>query len=148
MTRIALSLLSMLTVGSAIASPPTHNQLGYAHKIVSSGATMTVEITLKPKRSFDSVSVQAGSGVASISPDCSFTGVTVGGSYVCRFDVTGKPTDAAMTVNIVAESTPVPHALVHAEVHHLTLTNSAFVRPAAAAAASKHTLMSSGPSSK
>jgi hypothetical protein len=117
MTRIALSLLSMLTVGSAIASPPTHNQLGYAHKIVSSGATMTVEITLKPKRSFDSVSVQAG-------------------------------TDAAITVNIVAESTPVPHALVHAEVHHLTLTNSAFVRPAAAAAASKHTLMSSGPSSK
>jgi hypothetical protein len=148
MTRIALSLSSILLAGSAIASPPTHNQLGYAHKIIRNGATMTVEITLKPKRSFDSVSVQAGSGVASISPDCSFIGVTVGGSYVCRFDVTGKPTDAAMTVNIVAESTPAPHALVHAEVHHLTMPNSAFVRSAAAAAASKHTLISSWPSSK
>ncbi|HWS68813.1 MAG TPA: hypothetical protein VN325_39080 [Steroidobacteraceae bacterium] len=148
MTRIALSLSSILLAGSAIASPPTHNQLGYAHKIIRSGATMTVEITLKPKRSFDSVSVQAGSGVASISPDCSFIGVTVGGSYVCRFDVTGKPTDAAMTVNIVAESTPAPHALVHAEIHHLTMPNSTFVRSAAAAAASKHTLISSRPSSK
>jgi hypothetical protein len=150
MTRIALSLSSILLAGSAIASPPTHNQLGYAHKIIRSGATMTVtvEITLKPKRSFDSVSVQAGSGVASISPDCSFIGVTVGGSYACRFDVTGKPTDAAMTVNIVAESTPAPHALVHTEVHHLTVPNSAFVHSAAAAATSKHTLISSRPSSK
>lgn len=138
----------MLTVGSAMASPPTHNQLGYAYKILNSGAAMTVEITLKPKRSFDSVAVQAGSGVASISPDCSFAGVTEGGSYVCRFEVTGKPTDAAMTVNIVAQSTPAPHALLHAEVHHLTLTNSAFVRSAAAAATSTHVLISSGPSAK
>jgi hypothetical protein len=146
MIRISLGLSSILLAGGVIASPPTHNQLGYTHKILSRGATMTVEITLKPKRSFDSVSVQPGSGVASISPDCSFTGVIMGGSYACRFDVTGKPTDAAMTVNIIAESTPAPHALVQAEVHHLTMTNSAFVR--STAAASKHTLMSSGPSSK
>jgi hypothetical protein len=148
MPKLIFGLLSVLFVGSAMASTPTRNQLGYAHKIINSGTTMTVEIRLKPKRSFDSVSVQAGSGVASISPDCSFTGLTAGGSYVCRFDVTGKSTDAAMTVNIVAESTPAPHALVETEVHHLTMTNSGFVRPAAGIAASKHTLMSSGPSAK
>jgi hypothetical protein len=143
MTRILLSLSLMLLVGSAMASPPTRNELGYTHKILSRGATITVEITLKPKRSFDSVSVQAGSGVGSISPDCSFAGVTVGGSYVCRFDVTGKPTDAAMTVNVVAESRPSTHGLVQTEIHHLTMTNSGFVR--SAATASKHALMSSRP---
>lgn len=148
MPKLLLGLLSILLAGSATASTATRNQLGYAHKIINSGATMTVEIRLKPKRSFDTVSVEAGSGVASLSPDCSFTGLTAGGSYVCRFDVTGKSTDAAMTINIVAESRPTPHALVETEVHHLTLSNSGFVRPAAGMAASKHTLMSSRPSAK
>ena len=145
MRRIAVSLSSILVAASVLASPPTHNQLGYAHKILSRGATMTVEITLKPKRSFDNVSVQAGSGVASLAPDCSFAGVSAGGSYVCRFEVTGKPTDAAMTVNIVAENTPATHALAQTEVHHLTMTNSAFLRSAARATASKHSLISSAP---
>jgi hypothetical protein len=148
MPKIIFGLVSTLLVGSAMASTATHNQLGYAHKIVNSGTTMTVEIRLKPKRSFDTVSVQAGSGVASISPECAFTGLAAGGSYVCRIDVTGKSTDAAMTVNIVAESRPAPNALVETEVHHLTMTNSGFVRPAAGIAASRHTLMSSGASAK
>jgi hypothetical protein len=150
MRKITFGLLSvsMLLAAGAPASTATHNQLGYAHKIIAGGTTMTVEIRLKPKRSFDSVTVEAGSGVASLSPDCSFSALTAGGSYVCRFDVTGKSTDAAMTINIVAESRPSPHALVETEVHHLTITNSGFARPAAGVAASRHTLMSSGASAK
>jgi hypothetical protein len=135
MTRSACILL-LLCGAVASASPPTRDALGFSHKIINAGATMTVEITLKPRRAFDTVAVRAGSGVASLSPDCSFAGVTVGGSYVCRFDVTGKPTAAAMSVNIVAESTPAPHALVQTEIHHLSFRNEAYVR--AAPAASSH----------
>jgi hypothetical protein len=145
MKRFSLSVYLMVVAGSAMGSPATPNQLGYSHKILSQGATVSVEISLKPKRSFDRVSVQSGSGVASLYPDCSFASVTTGGSYVCRFDVSGKPTDAAMTVNIVAESRPSPHGLVQTEIHHLTMANSAFVHSAASATPSKHALMTSRP---
>ena len=140
MTKSAF-IFMVLWAAAATASQPTHNQLGFSHRIISSGATVTVEITLKPKHAFDTVSVQGGSGVATLSPDCTFTGVTVAGSYVCRFDVTGKPTDAAMTVNVVAESTPASHAVVQTEVHHLSFRNEAYVR--STPAASSHEVVGS-----
>jgi hypothetical protein len=125
------AMLTLTLVAGAAASPPTRNELGLSHTVLSA-SPVTVEITLKPKRLFDGVAVEAGSGVAALTPPCAFAAVTEGGSYVCRFEVTGNSTDSAMTVNIVAQHVPAANAQALV----------GFVR-AAASPSSKHVLDSS-----
>jgi hypothetical protein len=134
------ALLALTLVGAAFASQPERNELGLSHKLLSNNP-VTVEIRLKPKRLFDGVAIEAGSGVAALSPPCSFAAVTEGGSYVCRFEVTGNPGDAAMTVNVVAQHLPSASAQAHMEIHHLTFRNPAFAR--SSPPSSKHVLQSS-----
>jgi hypothetical protein len=132
-----------LAVGAAFASPPTINELGFSYTIVARGPTMTVDIRLKPTRSFDTVKVEAASGVASLTSTCGFSSVAAGGSYVCRVDVAGKPSDAAMTINIVAQQALPGGPIPHTEIQHLSLTNTSFVRSSKRAAVSMHALPSS-----
>jgi hypothetical protein len=152
MTKMAQVLISLTSIalglGSALASTPTVNDLGFGYKIMSLRPTTTVEIRLKPTRSFDTVTVEAASGVASLTPSCGFSGVVAGGSYVCRVDVAGKPADAAMTLSIVASRAEPGGAVPQTEIHHLTLANSSFVRSARRAARSKHVLTSSSAARK
>ena len=63
---------------------------------------------LKPKLSFDTVRVEAASGVGSMTPPCSFSAIQVGGSYVCRVDVSHKAGEASLTLNVVGERTTDP----------------------------------------
>jgi hypothetical protein len=137
---ILAALLALSLVTGAAASPPARNELGLSHKLIS-GNPIAVEITLKPKRLFDGVAVEAGSGVAAVTPPCAFAAVTEGGSYVCRFEVTGNSADAAMTVNIVAQHVPSVNAQVMMEIHHLTFRNPGFIR-STAPHSSRHVLES------
>lgn len=140
-TAVFLSLAS----GVVSASVATSNELGIQFKVVTSGPTVTVEIRMTPRRNFDSVTVEAASGVASLTPSCGFSNVAVvaGGSYVCRVDVTSKPSDAAMTLNVVARRAASAGGLPEMEIHHISIKNSAFVPSKKARAASHHVVTSS-----
>jgi hypothetical protein len=127
---ILAALLALSLIAGATASPPARNELGLNHKLISSNP-LTIEITLKPKRLFDGVAVEAGSGVAVLTPPCAFAAVTEGGTYVCRFELSGNPADAAMTVNIVAQHVPSANAQAVVEIHHLTFRNPGFIRSSA-----------------
>ncbi len=128
---VAAALMSAALAGSASATPPTRNDLGSTFKLISTGQTSTIEIRLKPKTSFDSVSVEAASGVGSLTPPCSFAAVVVGGSYVCRVHVTHQPGTPSLTVNVVGERTVDPAKPRVLEVRHFTLASPGFVAPAA-----------------
>jgi hypothetical protein len=135
------TLFAFGIIAQAFASPPGHDELGFSHQVLSTNP-ITVEISLKPKRHFDGVTLEAGSGVAAITPACSFSAVTEGGSYSCRFEVTGRPTDPAMTVNIVGSYLATSKAPALVEIHHLTFKNPTFVR-STPPPSSKHVLQSS-----
>jgi hypothetical protein len=124
-TCAALALLAATLVA---ATPPARNELGTSFSVISRGPTSTIEIRLSPRRSFERVDVEAGSGVASLSPPCSFPNVTGGGSYVCRVDVTAKASDPAMTVNVVGHHAGEAGRPGHFEIRHFTLINPAYVR--------------------
>jgi hypothetical protein len=132
--------LAALAVGAATASVPTSNDLGVRFKVLKSGPTTTVEIRMTPRRDFDSVTVEAASGVASLAPTCGFANVRVvaGGSYLCRVDVTGKSSEAAMTLNVVARRAVPGGTVPVTEVHHLSVKNSGFALSQKSAAASHH----------
>jgi hypothetical protein len=129
-----------LAIGTAGASVQTSNELGVQFKVLRTGPTASVEIRLTPRLDFDSVTVEAASGVASLTPSCGFTKLKVvaGGSYVCRVDVTGRPSDAAMTLNVVARRAIPGGRVPVTEVHHLSVRNSAFAVSQKSAAASHH----------
>ena len=122
--------ISALLVAIALATPPTPNALGVTYKVVSKGQTHLVEIRLKPTTSFDSVRVEAASGAASLTPPCAFSGVVVGGAYVCTVSVGHKAEEASLTLNVVGEKTADPAKPRIVEVSHLTIANAAFVAPA------------------
>jgi hypothetical protein len=86
------------------------------------------------------LTVEAASGVASLTPSCSFSGAAVaaGASSVCRVDVVGKPNEAAMTLNVVARRRVPGGAVPVMEVHHLSIKNSGFATSKKSAAASHH----------
>jgi hypothetical protein len=120
--------LALLAASWVAATPPARNDLGTTFSVISRGPTSTIEIRLSPRRSFDRVDVEAGSGVASLSPPCSFSNVVVDGSYLCRIDATAKASDAAMTVNVVGHRAGEAGKPGHFEVGHFTLINPAYVR--------------------
>ena len=146
---VAVASLS-LAIGTVSASVPTSDELGVRFKVLKSGPTATVEIRMTPRRDFDSVIVEAASGVASLTPTCGFSNVAVvaGGSYVCRVDVTGKPSDAAMTLNVVARRSGPVVGLPEIEMHHLSIKNAAFVPAMKNKSASHHDVADSSPSDK
>ena len=137
-----------LVVGVASGSAPTSNELGVRFKLISSGPTATVEIHLSPRRAFDAVTVEAASGVASLTPPCAFAGVVVGGAYACRVVVTGKPTDAAMTLKVIARRSLPGGILPETEFHHFSINNQAFMPSRKLKAASHHVVASSPATSK
>ena len=91
---------------------------------------MTVEVRITPRRDFDSVIVEAASGVASFTPSCGFSNMAVGagGSYVCRVDLTGKPSEAAMTLNAVARRAAPGGGLPVLEIHYFSIKTSVLFR--------------------
>ena len=127
---LASTCISALLVTIALATPPTPNALGVTYKIVSKGQTNLVEIRLKPTTSFDSVRVEAASGAVSLTPPCAFSGVVVGGAYVCTVSVGHKAEEASLTLNVVGEKTVEPTKPRIVEVSHFTIANAAFVAPA------------------
>ena len=137
---MAAALSVALALSDAHASVPTSNELGVHFKVLKSGPTTTVEIRMTPRRDFDSVTVEAASGVASLTPPCGFKNVTAAGGkhYSCRVDVTGKSTEAAMTLNVVARRA-VPGGLVPVtEMHHLSIKNSTYALSQKRSVASHH----------
>jgi len=148
--RMAAAMWAAFAMGTANASVPMSNELGVHFKVLRTGPTASVEIRVTPRHDFDSVTVEAASGVASLTPTCGFTKrpVVAGGSYVCRVDVTGKPSEAAMTLNVVGRRA-VPGGTVPAtEMHHLSVKNSAFALSQKNAAASHHDVADSAATPK
>jgi hypothetical protein len=137
---ITAMLLALTLAASATASPPHHDDLGLSYRVISVNP-LSVEITLRPKGLFDSVAVEAASGVESLAPACAFSAVTEGGTYSCRFEVTGNSGDAAVTVNVAAQLLPSAGAQPLLEIHHLTFRNPAYLRPSPRPS-SKHALSS------
>ncbi len=143
----AAGLCVGLAIGAASASVPTSNELGVRFKVLRSGATATIEIRMTPRRDFDAVAVEAASGVASLTPSCAFTNVKVvaGGSYVCKVDITGLPTEAAMTLNVIARRSVPGGTVPVMEVHHLSLKNTAFALSQKNTSASHHNVAETPP---
>ena len=127
------------------ASQPTRNSVGASFSVVSLSSTSTVEIRLRPKAAFDTVTVEAGSGVASLNPPCSFHSVVPDGSYACRVDVTHKASDASLTINVVARVTGDPARPARIEISHFTLANSTYIRPKTGTKATHKPLLQSSP---
>ena len=144
---MAAAMTAALAMGTASASVPMSNDLGVHFRVLSSGPTASVEIRVTPRRDFDSVSVEAASGVASLTPSCGFTSLPVvaGGSYVCRVDVTGKPSEAAMTLNVIGRRAVPGGTVPVIEMHHLSVKNSAFALSQKRAASSHHDVADSAP---
>ena len=113
---------ALIVAGVAVASPPTSNEMGFSYKVASPNSS-TVEIRLTPRQSFDDVHVEAGSGVASFTP-CGFSPVLVGHTYKCNVTVTGKPSDAAITLNVVARRSVAGSTIPQIEIQHLSLRNA------------------------
>ena len=128
--KVAVSI-SVFLAGVAWATPPTHNAMGATFKVISEGQTSTIEIRLKPRTSFDTVRVEAASGVGSLTPPCSFTTVVVGGSYACQVNVSHKTGEASLTLNVVGEKTVDPERPRLVEVSHFTISNAGFAAPKA-----------------
>jgi hypothetical protein len=137
---------ALAVTAMAFASTATNNELGVKFKSVAAGATTTVEIRLAPRRAFDSVTVEAASGVATLNPPCAFSNVAPGGTYSCRVELTGKTTDPTMTVNVVAQHAAA-NQLLETETHHFSVKNAAFVRSTKPRAASHH-VVTEQPSSR
>jgi hypothetical protein len=127
--RYVIAGMFLVLASVASATPPSQNALGTTFKLVSKGQTNTVEISLKPTTSFDTVSVEGASGVESLTPPCSFSSVVVGGSYVCRVNVTQKAGEASFTLNVVGIKTLDPAKPRLVEVSHFTIANADFVAP-------------------
>ena len=125
---MATGLAALLAVGGAGASVPTSNELGVRFKVLRAGTTASIEIRLTPRRDFESVSVEAASGVESLTHSCTFSNakVAAGGSYVCEVPLTGMPSEAAMTLNVIARRTVPGGTVPVMEVHHLSVKNAAF----------------------
>jgi len=122
--------VALLVTGVALASPPVHNSLGATFRVVSKGATSIIEIRLKPKAPFDSVRVEAASGVGTLAPPCAFSDVVPGGSYSCQVNVSAKQGAASLTLNLVGEKTVDPEKPRIVEVSHFTLATSNVPAPA------------------
>jgi hypothetical protein len=140
----------LLATSAAMASVPNSNQLGVKFKVLKAGPNVTVEIRMMPRRDFDSVTVEAASGVAALTTTCAFTNVAVaaGGTYVCQVNFTGKPTAAAMTFNVIAHREVPGGGVPVMEVHHLSVKNSGFVSSARKVASSHHDVGDSGTAEK
>jgi hypothetical protein len=131
-TLVATAGLALIFATVASASPPTHNTLGAGFKVISKSQTgSTIEIRLKPKVPFDTVAVEAGSGVGSLTSPCSFSDLVVGQSYVCQVSMTPRSDAASATLNVVGQRTVDPARPRVVEVHHFTVANPDFVAPAA-----------------
>jgi hypothetical protein len=117
----AILAVSALLPCAVLADPPQANDLGAVFTVVSTGAISTVEIRLKPRMAFAEVRVEAASGVASITPPCAFAQVEPGGDYVCRVNVTPKPGEGSLTVNVVGERAAEAGKAQVVEVRHFTL---------------------------
>lgn len=128
-TAVATSCV-LLLANVAMASPPSDNTLGATFRVVSAGPSSTVEIKLKPSAAFDTVRVEAASGVGTLSPPCSFDAVMEGGSYVCRVNVSHKAGEASLSLNVVGQRTVDAAKPGLIDVVHFTLPNAAFVAPA------------------
>ena len=120
------TLKHLLAVATALpiallASPPQPNELGTVFTVIAKGATSTIEITLSPKAAFESVRVEAASGVGSVTPPCAFAKVEAGGSYSCRVNVTPKTGESALTLNVVGEKPAEAGRARVVEVTHFTL---------------------------
>lgn len=137
---LAVVLAAALVLGEADATVPTSNELGVHFKVLKTGPTTTVEIRMTPRRDFDSVTVEAASGVATLTPPCAFRNVTAAAAkhYSCKVDVTGKSTEAAMTLNVIARRSAPGGAAPETEVHHLTIRNSAYALSQKRPVASHH----------
>jgi hypothetical protein len=127
-----------LSIG--LATVPVSNELGLSMKVLKGGATSTVELKFQPKRSFDSVTIEAASGVASLNSSCAFahSGVIAGHSYTCQVDVSGKSSDAAMTVNVIGRRAVPGGVVPETEMHNLSIRNSGFAVAHKRASASHH----------
>ena len=125
---MAAALSVALAISEAHASVPTSNELGVQFKVLKTGPTTAVEISMRPRRDFDSVTVEAGSGVASLTPSCGFKNVTAAADkpYVCRVDVTGKSSEAAMTLNVVARRVVPGGTVPVMEVHHFSIKSPTY----------------------
>jgi hypothetical protein len=134
---MCMGLLAM-PLASAWSTPAASRVLGLSHRLISSGETLTVELTVKPTRDFDKISVESGSGVKTILPECHFDGVSANTSYTCRLEMTGTASDAFMTLNVIGLSLPPGGGLAQTEVQHLTFRNGAFQK--SRPTASFHTL--------
>ena len=130
-TLTAVVGAALALAGAASATPPARNELGASFRLVSKGPTNVVEIRLRPKAPFDTVAVEAASGVESLTPPCSFSGVVPGGSYVCRVSVSHKATAASLTVNVVGQRRADPAKPPLVEVRHYTIGNAGYVARAA-----------------
>ena len=123
--------LAWVAAGVALASPPQQNSLGAQFRVLSQGASSVVEIRLQPKAAFDSVRVEAASGVASVTP-CTFTAVTPGQSYSCQVSVSAQQGAPSLTLNLIGEKAVAADRPGIVEVSHFTLATA--TAPAAPAA--------------
>ncbi len=148
--QMATGLAVLLVIGAAGASVPTSNELGVRFKVLRTGATSSIEIRMSPRRDFESVVVEAASGVESLSPSCAFANakVVAGGSYVCQVVLTGVPSAAAMTLNVIARRMVPGGTVPVMEVHHLSVKNAAFAPSQKNTAASHHNVAATPPSHK
>ena len=147
LTRLAVAA-AVVVPAAALADPPQANDLGVVFKLLSKGATSTVEISLNPRTAFDAVRVEAASGVASITPPCAFAQLEAGGSYVCRVDVVPKAGESSLTLNVVGEKGESGRARV-VEVRHFTLaTGQATTTHAAAKTPTPGLTLTPGQSTK
>ncbi len=135
-----VGVVMMLSISAALASVPTSNELGIRFKVLRTAPTAMVEIRIAPRRAFDSVVVEPAGGVASITPSCAFSAgqVAAGKSYLCRVELEGKPSEAAMTINVVARRSSSDGGVPVMEVHHLTVRNTAVAMSEKKPTASHH----------
>jgi hypothetical protein len=126
----AAATLSVALASVGLATPPSLNAMGATFKVISKGQTSTIEIRLRPRTAFDTVRVEAASGVGSLTPPCSFTAVVVGGSYSCQVNVSHKAEASSLTLNVVAERTVDAQTPRLVQVSHFTLANAEYAAPA------------------
>ena len=138
------SAAGWLMAAGALASPPVQNSMGANFRVISQGATSTIEVYLKPQASFDSVRVEAASGVGSLTPACAFSAVVPGGSYSCQVHVSAAEGAAALTLNVVGERTVDPQKPRLVEVRHFTLNVPGSGAPTVSAAAKSATRLTAG----
>ncbi len=120
-----------LIAGTVSATPPSHTSLGATFKIVSEGRDNIIEIRLRPTASFDTVDVEAGSGVQSFTPPCAFSAVEAGGAYSCQVSVAAKRKHPSFTLNVIGTKAVDPEKPRIVEVHHFTVPNAQFAPPSA-----------------